>query len=47
MLVKFRFQIFNMKALLDLKLIIRTSSVNNFLVWLKMIFETSKHVPQT
>ena len=47
MLVKFRFQMFNLKALLDLKLLIRTSSVNNFLVWLKMMFETSKHVPQT
>ena len=30
LLVKFRFQMFNMEALLDLKLMIRTSSVNNF-----------------
>jgi len=30
LLAKFRFQMFNMIALLDLKLIIRTSSVNNF-----------------
>lgn len=30
LLVKFRFQMLNMKALLDLKLIITTSSVNNF-----------------
>ena len=29
-LLKFRFQMFNMKVLLDHKLIIRTSSVNNF-----------------
>ena len=28
--IKFGFQMFNMEALLDLKLMIRTSSVNNF-----------------
>ena len=32
LLFKFRFHMFNMKALLDHKLIIRTSSVNNFKV---------------
>ena len=30
LLVKFRFQMLNTKAFLDLKLTIRTSSVNNF-----------------